>query len=104
MMPAIERTAQAHGRPTYYETLLALTLLYFAQERVDVAVIEVGLGGRLDGTNVIVPVVAAITSVGLDHTDVLGDYASKRSRSKRPGSPNPACRWSWRSRMPRPSR
>jgi dihydrofolate synthase / folylpolyglutamate synthase len=73
MMPAIERTAQTHGRPTYYETLLALTLLYFAQERVDVAVIEVGLGGRLDGTNVIVPVVAAITSVGFDHTDVLGD-------------------------------
>jgi dihydrofolate synthase/folylpolyglutamate synthase len=54
MMPAIERTAQAHGRPTYYETLLALTLLYFAQEKVDVAVVEVGLGGRLDGTNVIV--------------------------------------------------
>lgn len=73
MMPAIERTAQTHGRPTYYETLLALTLLYFAQERVDVAVIEVGLGGRLDGTNVIVPAVAAITSVGFDHTDVLGE-------------------------------
>jgi dihydrofolate synthase / folylpolyglutamate synthase len=73
MMPAIERTAQSHGRPTYYETLLGLTLLYFAQEQVDVAVVEVGLGGRLDGTNVIVPVVAAITSVGLDHTDVLGE-------------------------------
>jgi dihydrofolate synthase / folylpolyglutamate synthase len=73
MMPAIERTAAAHGRPTYYETLLALTLLYFAQEHVDVAVVEVGLGGRLDGTNVLVPVVAAITSVGLDHTDVLGE-------------------------------
>ncbi|HUN29130.1 MAG TPA: folylpolyglutamate synthase/dihydrofolate synthase family protein [Alphaproteobacteria bacterium] len=73
MMPAIERTAQGHGRPTYYETLLALTLLYFAQENVDVAVVEVGLGGRLDGTNVIVPVVATITSVGFDHTDVLGE-------------------------------
>ena len=73
MMPAIERTAQSDGRPTYYETLLALTLLYFAQEHVDVAVVEVGLGGRLDGTNVIVPVVAAITSVGFDHTDVLGE-------------------------------
>jgi dihydrofolate synthase/folylpolyglutamate synthase len=72
MMPAIERTAAAHGRPTYYETLLALAFSYFAQERVDVAVIEVGLGGRLDGTNVIRPVVAAITSVGYDHTDVLG--------------------------------
>jgi len=82
MMPAIERTAQVHGRPTYYETLLALTLLYFAQESVDVAVVEVGLGGRLDGTNVIVPVVAAITSVGLDHTDVLGETIVDIAREK----------------------
>jgi dihydrofolate synthase / folylpolyglutamate synthase len=82
MMPAIERTAQAHGRPTYYETLLGLTLLYFAQEHVDIAVVEVGLGGRLDGTNVIVPVVAAITSVGLDHTDVLGDSIEGIAREK----------------------
>ncbi|HTV91428.1 MAG TPA: folylpolyglutamate synthase/dihydrofolate synthase family protein [Verrucomicrobiae bacterium] len=91
MMPAIERTAQDHGRPTYYETLLALTLLHFAQEKVDVAVIEVGLGGRLDGTNVIVPVVAAITSVGLDHTDVLGetlvDIAREKAGIAKPGVP-----------------
>ncbi len=72
MMPAIERTTARYGRPTYYETLLALAFTYFARERVDVAVIEVGLGGRLDGTNVIVPLVAAITTVGFDHTDVLG--------------------------------
>ena len=91
MMPAIERTAQAHGRPTYYETLLALTLLYFAQERVDVAVVEVGLGGRLDGTNVLVPVVAAITSVGFDHTDVLGEtleeIALEKAGIAKPGVP-----------------
>jgi dihydrofolate synthase / folylpolyglutamate synthase len=73
MMPAIDRTTAAHGRPTYYETLLALAFAYFAQDRVDVAVIEVGLGGRLDGTNVVAPLVAAITSVGYDHTDVLGN-------------------------------
>jgi len=72
MMPAIERTASTYGRPTYYETLLALAFTYFAQERVEVAVIEVGLGGRLDGSNVVEPLVAAITSVGYDHTDVLG--------------------------------
>ena len=91
MMPAIERTTQAHGRPTYYETLLALTLLYFAQEKVDVAVVEVGLGGRLDGTNVIVPAVAAITSVGFDHTDVLGDsieeIALEKAGIAKPGVP-----------------
>lgn len=72
MMPAIQHTTSEHGRPTYYETLLALSFVYFAGERVDVAVIEVGLGGRLDGTNVIMPKVAAITSIGYDHTDVLG--------------------------------
>jgi dihydrofolate synthase/folylpolyglutamate synthase len=71
-MPAIERTTVECGRPTYYETLLALAFAHFSQERVDVAVIEVGLGGRLDGTNVIDPVVTAITSVGFDHTEILG--------------------------------
>lgn len=73
MMPAIERTTSRHGRPTFYETLLALAFLYFTQERVEAAVIEVGLGGRLDGTNVVEPVVAAITSVGYDHTEILGE-------------------------------
>jgi dihydrofolate synthase / folylpolyglutamate synthase len=91
MMPAIERTTQSHGRPTYYETLLALTLVYFAQEQVDVAVVEVGLGGRLDGTNVIIPLVAAITSVGFDHMDVLGDTLEAIAREKagiaKPGVP-----------------
>lgn len=72
MMPAIERTTARHGRPTYYETLLALAFVHFARENVDVAVIEVGLGGRLDATNVIDPLVAAITSIGYDHTEVLG--------------------------------
>jgi dihydrofolate synthase/folylpolyglutamate synthase len=73
MMPAIDAIAPEHGRPTYYETLLALAFEHFAQEQVDVGVIEVGLGGRLDGTNVILPVIAAITSVGRDHTEVLGE-------------------------------
>ena len=83
MMPAIETVVAAgFGRPTYYETLLALAFVHFARERVDVAVIEVGLGGRLDGTNVIVPEVAAITSVGFDHTDVLGDSVEAIAREK----------------------
>jgi dihydrofolate synthase/folylpolyglutamate synthase len=91
MMPAINRTAAEHGRPTYYETLLALTLLYFAREAVDVAVIEVGIGGRLDGTNVLVPRVAAITSVGFDHMDVLGEtieaIALEKAGIAKPGVP-----------------
>lgn len=91
MIPAIERTAAQHGRPTYYETLLALAFVYFAQERVDIAVIEVGLGGRLDGTNVIEPLVAAITSIGYDHTEVLGstleEIAAEKAGIAKPGVP-----------------
>jgi len=82
MMPAIDRTTETNGRPTYYETLLALAFFAFAQDAVDVAVIEVGLGGRLDGTNVIVPQVAAITSVGLDHLDVLGETLEEIATEK----------------------
>lgn len=91
MMPAIERTAANHGRPTYYETLLAIAFVYFAEEKVDIAVIEVGLGGRLDGTNVIVPLVAAITSIGFDHMDVLGETIEEIAHEKagiaKPGVP-----------------
>jgi dihydrofolate synthase/folylpolyglutamate synthase len=73
MMPAIEATTRDHARPSYYETLLALAFVYFARREVDVAVIEVGLGGTLDGTNLVRPEVSIVTNVGLDHTDVLGD-------------------------------
>jgi dihydrofolate synthase/folylpolyglutamate synthase len=82
MMPAIERITPSHGRPTYYETLLALAYVHFATERVDVAVIEVGLGGRLDGTNLLQPEVTAITSIGYDHTEVLGDTLEAIAREK----------------------
>ncbi len=82
MMPALERTAFVHGRPSYYETLLALALEYFAREIVDVAVVEVGVGGALDGTNVLEPCVNAITNVGLDHTDVLGETLAAIAEDK----------------------
>lgn len=91
MMPAIERCAASDIRPSYYETLLALAFLHFARERVDVAVIEVGLGGTLDGTNVIVPQVSAITTIGYDHTEILGDTLEKIAADKagiaKPGVP-----------------
>jgi dihydrofolate synthase/folylpolyglutamate synthase len=73
MRSAIEKTAAEESRPTYYETLLALAFTSFAREHVDVAVIEVGVGGTLDGTNVVEPEVSVITNVGLDHTDILGN-------------------------------
>jgi len=67
-----EREADRTGA-TFFEITTALALDWFARRKVDVAVIETGLGGRLDATNVITPVVAGITSVSIDHTDYLGE-------------------------------
>jgi dihydrofolate synthase/folylpolyglutamate synthase len=62
---------------TYFETLIAAAFLYFADEQVDVAIVEVGMGGRLDATNVLTPILTSIVTVGLDHTDHLGpDHAA----------------------------
>jgi len=89
--PAIEATATEMGRPSYYETLLALALVAFARAGVDVAVIEVGVGGSLDGTNLVAPEVSIITNIGLDHTDILGDTLEEIARDKagiaKPGVP-----------------
>lgn len=60
-------------KPSFFEITVAMAFDYFAQQKVDVAVIEVGLGGRLDSTNIIKPVVSLITNIGWDHTDLLGD-------------------------------
>lgn len=59
--------------PSYFELTVALSLLYFAEQDADLAVVEVGLGGRLDATNVLEPIVCVITEVGLDHSDLLGE-------------------------------
>jgi dihydrofolate synthase/folylpolyglutamate synthase len=61
------------GGLSYFEAVTALAFLYFAEQAVDVGVVEVGLGGRLDSTNVIEPAVCAITEIQLEHTAVLGD-------------------------------
>lgn len=59
--------------PSFFEVTVAMAFAYFAQQRVDIAVIEVGLGGRLDSTNIITPVASVITNIGYDHMDVLGE-------------------------------
>lgn len=59
--------------PSFFELLTATAFLYFAEQRVELAVLEVGLGGRLDATNVVEPIVSVITDIGLDHTEFLGD-------------------------------
>jgi len=59
--------------PTFFEFTTAMTLLYFFREAVDISIIEAGMGGRLDATNVITPMVSIITTIGLDHQHFLGD-------------------------------
>ncbi len=59
--------------PSFFEVTVAMAFNYFAKENVDIAVIEVGLGGRLDSTNIISPDLAIITNIGLDHVEILGD-------------------------------
>jgi dihydrofolate synthase / folylpolyglutamate synthase len=67
---------------TYFEILTAMALVHFQRTAVDLAVLEVGLGGRLDATNVTTPLVSVITSISLDHTEVLGDTIPKIAREK----------------------
>lgn len=64
-------------RPSFFETTMALAFWYFAQQQVDIAVIEVGLGGRLDSTNILSPILSVITNIGIDHTEFLGDTLPK---------------------------
>ena len=68
--------------PSYFEVLTAQALLYFAEERVDIAVLEVGMGGRLDATNVVDPLLSVITDISLDHMEWLGDTIAAIAREK----------------------
>ncbi len=67
---------------SFFEMTVALSFYHFATEKVDIAVIETGLGGRLDSTNIITPVLSVITNIGFDHTDVLGDTLAKIAGEK----------------------
>lgn len=69
-------------RPSFFEITVAMAFDYFAGETVDVAVVEVGLGGRLDSTNVITPLVSVITNISLDHTDLLGKTLPEIAQEK----------------------
>jgi len=68
--------------PSFFETVTALAFQYFAEQKVDVAVIETGLGGRLDATNIVVPLVSVITNIGLDHTEFLGSTLAAIAEEK----------------------
>ncbi len=69
-------------QPSFFEITVAMAFEYFAQQKVDVAVIETGLGGRLDSTNIIVPELSVITNIGYDHMNILGDTLEKIAYEK----------------------
>ncbi len=77
--------------PTYFEAVTLAAFRWFAEERVDLAIVEVGLGGRLDATNLCDPVLSLITPIGFDHREYLGDTLAAIAREKagilRPGKP-----------------
>ncbi len=77
--------------PTFFEVTTAIAFAYFAEEKVDIAVIEVGMGGRLDSTNVVMPLVSVITNIDLEHTEFLGttleQIATEKAGIIKPGVP-----------------
>lgn len=86
-----EAIARSGCTPTFFEITTALGFLHFFTQRVDLAIMETGLGGRLDATNLITPLVSVITSIDLDHQKILGDSRAKIAREKagiiKPGVP-----------------
>ncbi len=97
LLPSLHSDGSANGAPsplsapTWFEITTAMALLHFASEKVDIAVIEVGLGGRLDSTNVIQPLVSIITSISFDHMKQLGStlaaIAGEKAGIIKPGVP-----------------
>lgn len=75
----VDRYLSCHfdGHPSFFELTMMMAFDYFSQEKVDIAVIEVGLGGRLDSTNIITPILSVITNISFDHTQFLGDTLPK---------------------------
>ncbi len=69
-------------QPSYFEMLTALAFLYFAERKVEIAVLEVGMGGRLDATNVVEPLLSIITDISLDHMEWLGPTITAITREK----------------------
>ncbi len=78
----IEKMAKKKDSPTFFEIMTALAFMQFADKDVDIAIIETGLGGRLDSTNVISPTVIGITSISLDHQNLLGDSLDSIAKEK----------------------
>lgn len=80
--PVIEKFASKDDAPTFFEIMTALAFLHFVDSEVDLAVIETGVGGRLDSTNVVEPEVVGITSISIDHQNLLGTTLSSIAKEK----------------------
>ena len=76
------KTISEQIKPSFFELTVAMAFDYFEKEKVDIAVIETGLGGRLDSTNIITPILSIITNIGYDHIDILGDTLEKIASEK----------------------
>lgn len=92
LRPVVEEVAATEaGRPTEFEVLSVVSILHYARQKVDVVVWETGLGGRLDSTNVVTPLLSLITNVGMDHQAILGDtieqIAAEKAGIIKPGVP-----------------
>jgi dihydrofolate synthase/folylpolyglutamate synthase len=91
IVPTLPERCPTIAQPTYYELGTAVALLHFAATPVDIAVLEIGLGGRLDAVNTVTPLVSAITPISLEHTDVLGAtiaaIAGEKAGIIKPGVP-----------------
>ncbi|MBS3749694.1 MAG: bifunctional folylpolyglutamate synthase/dihydrofolate synthase [Candidatus Thermoplasmatota archaeon] len=91
VQPVVEQLSNKDVQLTYFEVCTVIAFFFFAEEQVDYAIIEVGLGGRFDATNVITPVVSVITNVSLDHQQQLGDTIEEIALEKagiiKPGIP-----------------
>ncbi|MAC18910.1 MAG: hypothetical protein CMJ23_04380 [Phycisphaerae bacterium] len=91
MRRVAEAAVKTGENPTFFEAITAIGFMHFADQAVDIALVEVGLGGRLDSTNVIMPVLSLITEIQLDHTRILGTELASVAKEKagilKPGVP-----------------
>ncbi len=80
--PVLEKMGRKNSFPTFFEIMTAMAFLFFVEKKTDICVIETGLGGRLDSTNVITPSVVGITSISIDHQNLLGPTLEHIAREK----------------------
>src|SRR5215472_4562424 len=73
---------QLPHHPSFFEVLTALAFLYFSDQKAEIAILEVGMGGRLDATNIVTPLLSIITDISLDHQDYLGNTITEITREK----------------------